>query len=158
MKIVYNAPMRYVLRLETLTGDGFYCSGLAQEICLDLEDVSLAYDLDGRHPGPTNDSKLWKGISLLSSYSYPWHFRLFGFESYAQFRAWFFSDKFLEKAGEHDALLCLYSVEEKSTYSLIEGNTQCVFDKRDATAIATFNPLATEQEIQKAIDAHKNGV
>ncbi len=117
-----------VYRLENESGDGIYQSRVAWDICLDIGDQSLMSN-NPNHPSPWDDSLLvdngWRGHST----------RSFGFVSEEQFRAWFYSDAFLEAAARRGFALAMYSVSEKF---VIVGHTQCVFDKEFATMIPEF--------------------
>jgi hypothetical protein len=149
--------MRYVLRLETESGEGIYVSGVAKDICNNLDDQDLAYDLRNRHPDPYSDSLLASNSLGYTNREFPYYNRLFGFSSYTQFRSWFYSDEFLSQAIEMGVVLKLYAVEVR-VFSVIEGNTQCVFNSTMAKLVATFSPLDSKEKVQSAIDAHKKEV
>ena len=129
-----------VLRLENEYGQGIYTSGLATQICYEMDDPDLAHDTFGPHPTPSYDSRLIaEGYNKLVHVHY-----LFAFTSFEQYRAWFFNDEFLNHLGEHNISLALYEVEH---LDMIIGNAQCVFDPGSAMPVGRFDPLTPKEDL-----------
>lgn len=150
--------MEYVLRLETDEGYGIYVSNVAREICDEIGSELAAYDLNYRHPSPYGDSMLRRNGKDIKERDFPGDKQFFGFSSYGQFRSWFFSDEFLQKAEEWKVKLKLFAIDDKLGNNFVDGNAQCIFDKTQSECLGAYSPMATYEEIQEAIDAHKSGV
>ena len=80
----------------------------------------------------------------------------FGFVSYDQFRAWFYSDEFLEASSDYGIFLSVYAVDPAH---VTVGNTQCVFEKAMAEEVRAFHPAESREKIEKTLAAlEKDGI
>jgi len=129
-----------VYRLESPDGQGVYSNGAARTICEKLDNENLAFDLSYHHPMPRQDSKLIESVGAKSGDTYVENGK-FGFTSYDQYRAWFYSDEFLEKCEEYKLLLCVYEAE-----TVYEGFTQCIF--LNGKKVSEHSPLVAKEELE----------
>lgn len=110
-----------VLRIETEDGTGAYNAR-----------VSWGDNYPGgdRHPAPCDDSRLcldWRNLSSSDKEHY-----FFGFLDEAQFRSWFYWDRYLQLMDEAGLELAVYEVQERH---VLIGNAQIVFIKREAELV-----------------------
>lgn len=138
-----------ILRLETATGTGIYTSQLVGEVVEELGDTNLAYS-DDRHPMPYDDAKL-RGTPHMERLQFARGTEnlLFGFASFAQFRAWFFSDELLKALQDKCVKFAVYTVKD-SDASI--GWSQCIFDCSNFIDLKVFNTIPlTETDYQEMI-------
>lgn len=120
-----------ILRIETLSGEGPYCTG-------DWE-FNRLISCSVRHPTPEADSKIanvWN--TMLRSERDEW---FFGFKDHAQYRAWFYSDEMLTNMQARGLGLVEYEV---CALNLAIGNAQCIFRRDDAVKISRKSLVSTD--------------
>lgn len=92
------------------------------------------------HPCPNEDSKLARVWNSMNVEQCQRHF--FGFDSFAQFKRWFYRDTALRDIQEH-VCLRVYRCEE-----IIHGYTQAIFNvDKDVELLAEFNPDVKADEV-----------
>jgi hypothetical protein len=132
--------MAFVLRLELQSSrQGVYTSGVLAD-CEQTLNIRFQ-DNDRKHPSPYEDSLLYGNwIHLLNSFQYD-KFK-FGFSTYAQYRAWFYSNEILAEMQKRGVVLSIYKVEEHYV-----GHTQAIYRESTATLVAELNPNAEESQV-----------
>lgn len=147
-----------VLRVEHEENcDGPYTNATLKSICESVGNPDLAFDLNGRHPMPSDDSLYRRECSKrgISQYGTPPREHIFGFEDYRQFRSWFYSDDVLTALSGRNFQLSVYDVPDTDT---ILGNTQLTFNRETAKKLASLPLNLSAETFQFHLDSLKNQV
>lgn len=129
--------MAFVLRLELQScRQGVYTSGVLSD-CEQILEIQFQ-DNNWRHPNPYHDSLLSETWETLMD----WNKFKFGFSTYAQYRAWFYSNEILAEMQKRGVVLSIYKVEEHYV-----GHTQAIYRESTATLVAELNPNAEESQV-----------